>query len=342
MPTSNDSAGSGTCPRIQGTAESVRILVTGADGFVGGHLLRTLAREGGHDVVAGYLPKASPPAPSGAGAGKVKLVPLDVTDARSVEAAIERARPQWVFHLAAQSSVGRSLDDPLGTWEVNATGTLRLAESLRAAGSPVRLLVISSAEVYGAVDDRAVPEEAPLRPSTPYGASKAAAEMAALQAGRDGLVEVVISRSFNHTGPGQEERFVLPSMALQLARMLQGDAPRVLHVGNLEARRDFLDVRDVVKAYRLLVERGDAGQAYNVCSGTALTLREVVDRLVEISGTGATIQVDPERLRPVDIPVLHGAGDRLRELGWRPEIELDTTLRDLFEEARANVAGEAR
>ena len=320
----------------------MRILVTGADGFVGGHLLRTLAREGGHEVVTGYFPSASERPSAAKHAGGVEQVPLDVTDGRSVEAAIERARPEWVFHLAAQSSVGRSLDDPVGTWEVNATGTLRLAESLRAAGRQVRLLVISSAEVYGMVDDRAVTEDAPLRPTTPYGASKAAAEMAALQAGRDGTVEVVIARSFNHTGPGQEERFVLPSMALQLARILQDRAEPVLRVGNLAARRDFLDVRDVVRAYRVLVERGAAGQAYNVCSGRARTLRELVDQLVRISGSGAAIEVDPDRLRPVDIPVLQGSADRLRELGWSPAIDLETTLRDLFEEARLAVAEESR
>lgn len=316
----------------------MRVLVTGADGFVGGHLLRTLARHGGYEAFAGYLPSTPlPPAPGPA----AEPVPLDVTDPESVEAAIERVRPDHVVHLAAQSSVGRSLEDPLGTWAVNATGTLLLAETLRRAGGRVRLLVISSAEVYGAVDDRPISEELPLRPTTPYGASKAAAEMAALQAGREGGLEVVVARSFNHTGPGQDERFVLPSMARQLARIRAGEAEPVLRVGNLSARRDFLDVRDVVAAYLTLIERGVAGGVYNVGSGVARSLREVVARLVEISGTGAAIEVDPARLREVDIPVLYGSAERLRGLGWAPAIDLDRTLRDLFDEAVLATGGEA-
>lgn len=315
----------------------MRILVTGADGFVGGHLLRTLARDGANETFAGFLPNTA----AGVAAPAAEQIPLDVTDPASVEAAIEAARPDRIFHLAAQSSVGRSLDDPLGTWTVNATGTLLLAETLRRARRPARLLVISSAEVYGPVDDRPIREDLPLRPTTPYGASKAAAEMAALQAGREGALEVVIARSFNHTGPGQDERFVLPSMARQLARMRAGEAEPVLRVGNLAARRDFLDVRDVVAAYLALIERGVPGGVYNVCSGVARSLREVVARLVEISGTGASIEVDPARLREVDIPVLYGSADRLRALGWGPAIDLDRTLRDLFDEAVRATAGEA-
>src|SRR5690606_10350791 len=160
----------------------------------------------------------------------------------------------------------------------------------------------------------------PLRPSTPYGASKAAAELAALQAATDDGVEVVIARSFNHAGPGQDERFVFPSMARQLVRIRRGEAEPVLRVGNLEVYRDFLDVRDVVRAYLLLMERGRNRGVYNVCSGVTRSLKDMVTQLVEISATGARLEVDPERVRPVDIPVLYGDAGRLRRLGWTPEI----------------------
>lgn len=321
----------------------MRILVTGAEGFVGGHLLRTLARAGGHDVAAGHWVGAAPP-PWWAESG-VTAVPIDVTSDVSLSAAVARHQPEWVIHLAAQSSVGRSFADPLGTWEVNATGTLRLAEALRTVGGgPVRLLVISSAEVYGAVPDEAQPiaEDAPLRPSTPYGASKAAAELAALQAASDGAdgLQVVVARSFNHAGPGQDERFVFPSLARQLVRIQRGESPPVLRVGNLEVQRDFLDVRDVVRAYLLLLERGENRGVYNVCSGVARSLREMVARLVELSETGARVEVDPERVRPVDIPVLSGDGSRLRALGWAPRIALDDTLRDLLSEAERTTTAE--
>ena len=321
----------------------MRILVTGAEGFVGGHLLRALATDGQHEVVAGYWSGGAPATRGPAAA--LTQVPIDVTSSSSLEAVIDRHRPEWVIHLAAQSSVSRSFADPVGTWEVNATGTLRLAEALRAKRTgPVRLLVISSAEVYGEVPPEAQPigERAPLRPSTPYGASKAAAELAALQVAEDDGVEVVIARSFNHAGPGQDERFVFPSMARQLMRIRRGDAGSdpVLRVGNLEVYRDFLDVRDVVRAYLLLMRRGENRVTYNVCSGVSRSLLEMVTRLVELSGSGARLEVDPERFRPVDIPVLYGDASRLRALGWAPEIELEQTLRDLLAEAELTTTAE--
>jgi GDP-4-dehydro-6-deoxy-D-mannose reductase len=319
----------------------VRVLVTGAEGFVGGHLLRTLARDGDHDVVAGSWSGALPDGDAAGSARDVEIVRIDITSDESVHAIVREHRPEWVFHLAAQSSVGRSFDDPAGTWEVNATGTLRLAEALRTAGG-ARLLVISSAEVYGTVPPEAQPitEEAPLRPATPYGASKGAAELAALQAAAEGGVEVVVARSFNHAGPGQDERFVFPSMARQLVRIRRGAAEPTLWVGNLSVRRDFLDVRDVVGAYLLLMKEAPSGGIYNVCSGEARSLQDMVQRLIELSGTRAKLEVDPARFRPVDIPVLFGDPAKLKRLGWEPEIGLERTLRDLLDEAERTTTAE--
>ncbi len=313
----------------------MRALVTGGGGFVGQHLLRELLASG-HSVAGGSLDPA-PPRQGVLSAQerlRIQWLPLDVTSDDSLARAVDAARPEWVFHLAAQSSVSASFADPLATWEVNATGTLRLLEALEQADLPqVRVLVVSSAEVYGKVPETEQPitEARPLSPATPYGASKAAAEMAALQASARGRVSVVVARSFNHFGPGQEEHFALPSFASQLVRIRAGSSEPVLRVGNLEVRRDLLDVRDVVRAYLRLMTDASPGQVYNVCSGEAHTLSKLVEELVALSGTGARIEVDSERFRPVDLPLLAGDPGRIRSLGWRPEIPLRQTLEDLLE-----------
>jgi GDP-4-dehydro-6-deoxy-D-mannose reductase len=300
----------------------VRVLVTGAAGFAGTWLVRALLANG-HTVVATRQEgHPSPPA----GGREVEWIPLDVTCAESVEWALEHAAPEQVYHLAGQASVAGSFSDPLGTWDVNATGTLRLARALPEAA---RLLVVSSAEVYGVVpdDEQPIGEDRPLRPCNPYAASKAAAEMAALQA----RGQVVIARSFNHTGPGQDERFALASFARQLAEIHAGGGEPILRVGNLSARRDLLDVRDVARAYVRLMESGEAGRVYNVCSGQAVAMDDAVRQLIALSGTGARLEVDPERVRPVDVPLLCGDGARLRSLGWAPEVPFDRTLAELLE-----------
>ncbi|HET6764890.1 MAG TPA: GDP-mannose 4,6-dehydratase [Longimicrobiaceae bacterium] len=300
----------------------MRALVTGAAGFVGSYLVRSLSADGVE--VFGGTPEAAP-----RGRGEVQWLTLDVTSADSLASVMERARPDVVFHLAAQASVGASLNDAAGTWEVNATGTLRL---LAAVGTAARVLVVSSAEVYGAVPEAEQPlrEARALRPCNPYAASKAAAEMLAIEASLSGRCDAVVARSFNHTGPGQDARFALPSFARQLAAIGRGEGEPVLRVGNLSARRDFLDVRDVVRAYRVLAERGVGGEVYNVCSGQARSIRSLVDEMVDISATGARVEVDPARVRPLDVPMLCGDPARLHSLGWTPEIPLERTLADLL------------
>jgi GDP-4-dehydro-6-deoxy-D-mannose reductase len=302
----------------------VRALVTGAAGFVGAYLVETLLADG-HQVFGG-TPASHPPRNPGP---EVRWLTLDVTVDDSIAEALRAARPDVVFHLAAQASVGDSFRDVLGTWEVNATGTLRL---LHAVGTAARVVVVSSAEVYGGVPEAEQPlrEDRPLRPVNPYAASKAAAEMAAVQGSLAESADAVVARSFNHTGPGQDARFSLPSFARQLADIARGDAEPVLRVGNLSARRDFLDVRDVVHAYRTLAERGEPGGVYNVCSGEARSIRSLVEELVELSGTGARVEVEPSRVRPVDVPLLCGDPARVRALGWEPRIPLRQTLTDLL------------
>lgn len=334
-------ASSGT--RLRQSCKPVRVLVTGGSGFVGQHLLRELLQTG-HSVAAGVLGGASlkKGTLSPEERAHVHWISLDVTSGESIVAAVEECGPERIYHLAAQSSVNASFADPLATWEVNATGTLRLLDVLsHQSARRARVLVVSSAEVYGIVPEREQPisESRPLAPATPYGASKAAAEMAALQANATGEVEVVIARSFNHIGPGQEEHFALPGFTRQLMEMRLGKRAPVLQVGNLQARRDLLDVRDVVCAYRRLMERGETGGIYNVCSGEPHVFAAVVEELVALSGTGARMEVDPAQLRPVDLPLLTGDPRRIRSLGWQPEIPLRETIRDILQAAEIEAIG---
>jgi GDP-4-dehydro-6-deoxy-D-mannose reductase len=311
----------------------VKILVTGGGGFAGRHLLRSLQEVEGAELAATVL--GTPPVEPVEDLKRVQWLEMDVGSEASIREVIDRVRPDQVYHLAGQASVGRSLDAPLETWEINATGTLRLLAALSDVGGTQRMLMVSSAEVYGHVDAESQPigEDAPFRPVTPYGSSKAAAELIAWQMGAAAGVDVVVARSFNHIGPGQDDRFVLPSMARQLVQIRRGEGAPVLLVGNLEVERDFLDVRDVATAYRCLMDRGVAGVAYNISSGVPRSLLAVVRRLLELSRAGARLEVDPERLRAVDIPLLVGDPGRIRGLGWVARFELDQTLRDLLREA---------
>jgi len=312
----------------------VRALVTGAAGFAGCHLARALLA-GGHEVFGTLQAGHAPPA----GCEGVRWVEMEITSSLSVAAALAAARPERVFHLAGQASVGESLRDPLATWEVNATGTLRLAEAL---GPGVRLLFVSSAEVYGVVpeDEQPIPESRRPHPTNPYAASKAAGEMAVLEAAHAHGTHAVIARSFNHTGPGQDTRFALAAFARQLAQIRAGAAAPVLRVGNLQARRDYLDVRDVARAYLTLLDAGAPGGVYNVATGEAHSMAELVETMIELSGTGARVEVDPERVRPLDVPLLSGDPSALRALGWAPEVPLRRTLADLLAHEVAR-AGEA-
>jgi GDP-4-dehydro-6-deoxy-D-mannose reductase len=312
----------------------VRVLLTGANGFVGRHLTAAL-RARGHEVV-----------PADRGVHEDGGVAVDVTDALAVRAAFDLARPDAVAHLAAQAFVPASLRDPDETFAVNARGTLHVLDAARAAaadGVRPRVLVVSSADVYGAQPREAYPlrETAAPQPRNPYAASKVAAEALALAYASSFGVDAVVTRAFNHIGPGQDERFAVAAFARQIARAAAGGGPQVL-VGNLEATRDILDVRDVCAAYVLLLEgAGEPGEIYNVCSGSAATMREILRRLIEIARVPVEVREDPERMRPADVPVSVGDASKLRAAtGWEPRIPLAAALRAVYDDARSRVARE--
>ncbi len=256
----------------------------------------------------------------------------DLLDAESVEQAVSDWSPDVIFHLAAQSSAARSFQDPAGTMRTNVMGTLNLLEAVR-RNQKARIVLTGSAEEYGKRDSCEMPllENSLLEPVSPYAASKAAQNILAMQYHRAFGIEVVATRSFSHTGPGQTTVFVLPSFARQCAEIKTGLREPVLRTGNLEVARDFLDVRDVVEAYLLLAEKGTPGATYNVCSGSALALTDAVEQLTAMTGVKVSVEPDPERFRPADVPVLTGDNGRLIEdCGWSAAIGRGKMLSDLF------------
>jgi GDP-4-dehydro-6-deoxy-D-mannose reductase len=307
----------------------MRALVTGASGFVGHYLVSALRSEGEvlhcggpddqfqHDYV------------------------LDLRDIQTLRYAVEAARPTVIFHLAAQTSVPNAMRTPMETYDANIMGTARLAQAVREYGGqpPPRIVFTSSAEVYGLREPSEYPlrETLDLRPSSPYGASKAAAEAVLLAEARSFGLDVVIARAFNHIGPRQDERFVVASLAAQLAR-IAADRAHPLLVGNLQTARDFLDVRDVVAAYVALARDGEPGEIYNVCSGAAVTIRDVLGELIRIARVPVEVREDLQRLRAVDVPLSVGDPSKLRaRTGWQPKIPLVRSLRDIYAAARENL-----
>jgi GDP-4-dehydro-6-deoxy-D-mannose reductase len=309
----------------------VRALVTGASGFVGRYLVSALRRQGDEVLACG--------GPHDDGSD---FFPIDLGDSDSLRAALEAARPNVIFHLAAQTFVPQSLRSPIESYEVNALGSARLAEAVRAydADPSPRIVFAGSAEVYGIRDPNEYPlrEGLDLRPANPYGASKAAAEAFLLSGARSFGLDVVVARAFNHIGPNQSERFVVASLAAQLARIAGGGEPQ-MYVGSLSSARDFLDVRDVVEAYLALARRGEGAQVYNVCSGRAVTIRDVLRELISIARVPVEVREDPERMRASETPLSVGSPAKLsKATGWQPKIPLDRSLRDIYAAAFATVS----
>ena len=300
------------------------VLVTGAAGFAGRHLLELLAPLG--PVVGWHRPGEAAPAIDGVTWNAVELL-----DAAAVADALAVAAPSAIYHLAGTPHVGDSWAKAEETFVGNVVATLNLFDAMRAQGRSCRVLITGSATIYKP-SSAALTESDPLAPNTPYGTSKLAQELAALDAWREHGIPVVVSRSFNHTGPRQTPAFAAPAFARQLARIEAGLMPPVMKVGNLEAKRDLSDVRDTVRAYHALMTHGRPGGCYNVCAGRAVSMQAVLDGLRLHIRVPVTVEQDPARMRPADTPLILGDPSRLMtDTGWAPSVPFDTTLADLVQ-----------
>ena len=311
------------------------ILVTGANGFAGSHLLDQL--RGGEAPLWAWSGPGREPGPEHR-AGDIRWVAVDLRDGGAVEAALAEARPARIFHLGGIAHVAGSWQQTTLTLQVNVLGTHHLLRGVRRLGLEARLVIPGSALVYRRSTEP-LTEDHPIEPASPYGLTKLAQELVGLAGHADDGLAVVVARPFNHIGPRQDAGFVVSSFARQIARAEAGLAEPVIHVGNLDARRDVTDVRDTVRAYRLLAAGGEPGRVYNICSGSAPSIRELLDRLVARARVPVEIRVDPARLRPTEHPGLVGDAGRIRrDVGWQPTIPLDRSLEDVLADWRGQVA----
>jgi GDP-4-dehydro-6-deoxy-D-mannose reductase len=295
-----------------------RVLVTGARGFVGRYLVEYLETAGAE--VTGW--------------GREQV---DLLNRQAVLRGVADVRPTVVYHCAGAAHVGQAFSNIADTFAANVMGTQHVLDALRVAGVKARVLITGSSLVYRH-SHRALKEDDPTGPATPYAVSKLAQEMLGLRGIREDRQQVLLTRPFNHTGPRQDPTYAAPTFAQQIALIEKGRMRPEIVVGNLDASRDLHDVRDTVRAYAAIVERGEPGRVYNVCSGQAFRIRDVLDRLVAMSRVPVTVTVDPARYRPSDNLMLWGDRTRIeRELGWKPEITLDRTLADLLDYWRKEV-----
>jgi GDP-4-dehydro-6-deoxy-D-mannose reductase len=307
-------------------------IVTGATGFAGRHLLDRLT--GDANLEAWHRPGGRSPD----SARQIAWRAVDLTNRESVEAAVHDSRPARLYHLAGAPNVAASWDNAESHLRINALGTHYLLDAVRAFAPGCRVLVVTSAQIYRSstapIDENSAPG-----PSNPYGLSKLAQDDLARRAASDGM-NVVIARPFNHIGPLQEPGFAVSSFARQIARIERGLAPPELRVGNLEAERDITDVRDVVAAYQRVMEGAAPGRVYNVCSGQSRRIRALLDALLALSPVKIRVEIDPERFRPNDVPVIRGDFSRIhKELGWSPAMRIEDTLHDTLLWWRAETAG---
>lgn len=317
----------------------MKALITGITGFVGSHMAEfLLARK---DVeVWGIDRWRSNKENIKHIEDKVKLVECDLRDASSVESTIKRIKPEKIFHLAAQSFVPTSWNAPAETMITNVIGELNLFEAVRNAGINPAIQIAGSSEEYGMVypNETPIKETNPLRPLSPYGVSKVGQDMLGYQYAMSYKMKIIRTRGFNHTGPRRGEVFVESNFAQQVAKIEKGRQEPVIRVGNLEARRDYTDVRDMVRAYWLSTDKCEPGEAYNICNGTDHTIKSVLDLLLSFSTVKVEVKQDPSRMRPSDVEILLGDNTKFcKATGWKPEIPFEKTMRDLLDYWRAKV-----
>jgi GDP-4-dehydro-6-deoxy-D-mannose reductase len=316
----------------------MRALITGLSGFVGSHLAEFLL---GKDIeVFGIIRWRSNRENIRHLENKLTLFEGDVRDLTSVKQVISETCPDQIYHLAAQSFVPTSWSAPQETITSNIVGQLNVLEAVRDIKLPAKILVVGSSEEYGLVYENEIPitEENPLRPLSPYGVSKVGQDLLGFQYFHSYGMHIIRTRAFNHTGPRRGEVFVTSNFCKQTVMIQNGIQEPVINVGNLDARRDFSDVRDVVRAYWLALEKGRAGEVYNICSGRSWMIRELLEKILEIADLKVEIKADPSRMRPSDVKILQGSHDKItRETGWMPEIPMEKTIRDLMDFWRERV-----
>ena len=319
----------------------MKALITGVTGFAGSHLADYLLAHQPEVQIFGIRRWRSPMENIAHIAGRLELVETDLGDYNSVHTMLEQVKPDLIFHLAAQSFVPTSWNAPAATLETNVIGQTHLFEAVRALSLDPVIQIACSSEEYGLVhpDETPIRETNPLRPLSTYAVSKIAQDYLGYQYFKSYGLKVVRTRGFNHTGPRRGEVFVASNFAKQLVRIEAGLAEPIIRVGNLSAQRDFTDVRDMVRAYWLAANRGKPGEVYNIASGKAITIQELLDRLIALSHVEVTVEQDPDRMRPSDVEILIGDSSSFRaDTGWEPEIPLDQTLQDIVEYWRQRVA----
>ena len=314
-----------------------RVLVTGVTGFAGSHLVDYMLTRDDCEIF-GIQRWRSRTENIEHFASKITLLECDLRDATSTRDVLEKVRPDWIFHLAAQSFVPTSWTAPTESLTTNILGQINLFEGVRHVGLKCRIQLACSSEEYGMVLPNEVPikETNPLRPLSPYAVSKVTQDMLGYQYWMSWKVDSVRTRGFNHEGPRRGPVFVASDFAKQIADIEKGRRPPVIRVGNLDARRDFTDVRDVVRGYWLALEKGEAGEVYNICSGKDWTIRAMLDHLLSLTKAKVKVEQDPARMRPSDVPVLLGDASKFKKAtGWQTTIPFETTLHDLLEYWRA-------
>lgn len=317
------------------------VLITGASGFVGQHLIAALRQTQPDDALIGTMHHSTVTSHD----EQVRYVRIDLRETAAVKNLLNEIQPTAIYHLAGQSSPAYSFEAPWQTLETNIHSQFNILQGCYELGLAPRILVVTSAEIYGAVQPHELPitEQTPMRPASPYSLSKITQDMMAWQYFLCQKMPVIRARAFNHSGPGQSDRFVVTAFALQIARIEAGLQAPVIQVGNLTAQRDFTDVRDMVRAYSLLMAHGEAGEAYNIASNKATSIAEMLEGLLAHSTVAIRTEVDPSRLRPSDIPCIQGSYEKLSAAtGWTPQIPFAQTLHAILEDCRERVRQDIR
>lgn len=318
-----------------------KIVITGVTGFAGSHLAEYIINNKLGEIHGTYRGKSTDLANINHVKSKLNLVKCDITDYFVVKQTIKEIDPDYIFHLAAQSFVPESWKSPKETLETNTMGSLNIFEAVREVNNEIKVQIASSSEVYGLVHENELPiiETNQLRPLSPYGVSKAAMDLLGYQYHESYGLKIVRTRAFNHTGPRRGDVFVASNWAKQVAEIEKGTQEPILMVGSLTSKRDFTDVRDVVRAYWLSLEKCEPGEAYNICSGKTLTMQALLDMILSLTDKKVQIKEDPKRMRPSDVKVLLGDYSKFnRQTGWKPEIPLEKTIKDLLEYWRKKLA----